>query len=128
VRVSCRLFINFGCVVCYTDASFLDEWAFDKLAGLLNGSSTDARLKGSLGGDGLIIFIHLLGCDTNGHAHRPYSPIYLNNIRLVDKGVENSIRLLEEVFPDKQTAYIFTADHGMSNKGKKLNTGSLDPI
>ncbi|CAM6114425.1 unnamed protein product [Calypogeia fissa] len=107
-----------------SDASFLDEWAFDKLGELLNRSRMDSHLKASLDEGGLIIFLHLLGCDTNGHAHRPYSPIYLDNIRLVDKGVASTVKLIEDFFPDGETAYIFTADHGMSNKGSH---GDGDP-
>ncbi|KAG6557202.1 hypothetical protein Mapa_001129 [Marchantia paleacea] len=107
-----------------TDASFLDEWAFDKFQDLLNRSRTESDLRQKLEGDGLVVFLHLLGCDTNGHAHRPYSPIYLNNIRVVDKGIERTVRLMENIFPDGRTAYVFTADHGMSNKGSH---GDGDP-
>ncbi|KAH9290777.1 hypothetical protein KI387_034894, partial [Taxus chinensis] len=100
-----------------TDASFLDEWSFDHFHGLLNKSNEDPTLKKLLRQDKLVIFLHLLGCDTNGHAHRPYSSIYLNNVKVVDKGIEETYSLIEEYFKDNQTAYIFTADHGMSDKG-----------
>eukprot|EP01018_Ginkgo_biloba_P022729 Gb_08705 [translate_table: standard] len=99
------------------DAAFLDEWSFDHFHGLLNRSNEDPALKQVLHQDKLVIFLHLLGCDTNGHAHRPYSSIYLNNIKVVDYGVEKTYNLIEEYFKDNQTAYIFTADHGMSDKG-----------
>ena len=75
------------------------------------------KIQKDIKDDGLIVFLHLLGCDTNGHAHRPYSEIYLNNINLVDRGVESTVKLMEEYFPDGKTAYVFTSDHGMSNKG-----------
>ncbi|KAJ7541011.1 hypothetical protein O6H91_10G041200 [Diphasiastrum complanatum] len=107
-----------------TDASFLDEWSFDHFMGTLNKSKTDSELHKLLASDQLVIFLHLLGCDTNGHAHRPYSSIYLNNIRVVDEGVENVIKLIEEHFADEKTAYVFTADHGMSDKGSH---GDGDP-
>jgi len=67
--------------------------------------------------DKLVIFLHLLGCDTNGHAHRPYSSIYLNNVKVVDQIAESVYNLMENYFKDNQTAYVFTADHGMSDKG-----------
>lgn len=101
----------------FTDASFLDEWAFERLEKFLNESKTDSKIQKDIRDDGLIVFLHLLGCDTNGHAHRPYSDIYLNNINLVDRGVESTVKLMEEYFPDGKTAYVFTSDHGMSNKG-----------
>lgn len=67
--------------------------------------------------DKLVIFLHLLGCDSNGHAHRPFSSIYLNNVKVVDHIAKRMYFLLEDYFKDNRTAYIFTADHGMSDKG-----------
>ncbi|XP_064941285.1 GPI ethanolamine phosphate transferase 1-like isoform X2 [Musa acuminata AAA Group] len=100
-----------------SDASFLDQWSFDQFHSLLNRSRNDPKLRQLLLQDKLVIFLHLLGCDTNGHAHRPYSSIYLSNVKVVDKIAEDVYNLLENYFNDNQTAYIFTADHGMSDKG-----------
>ncbi|XP_058187105.1 GPI ethanolamine phosphate transferase 1 [Rhododendron vialii] len=100
-----------------TDASFLDEWSFDQFQSLLNRSNEDPKLKQLLLQDNLVIFLHLLGCDSNGHAHRPYSSIYLNNVKVVDRIAESVYDVLESYFNDNRTAYIFTADHGMSDKG-----------
>lgn len=102
------------------DASFLDEWSFDEFKSLLNRSNHDLKLKQLLLQDNLVIFLHLLGCDSNGHAHRPYSNIYLNNVKVVDNIAKRVYDLVEDYFKDNQTAYIFTADHGMSDKGSKL--------
>ncbi|ESQ49950.1 hypothetical protein EUTSA_v10021056mg [Eutrema salsugineum] len=100
-----------------TDASFLDEWSFDQFESLLNRSHADPKLKELLHQDKLVVFLHLLGCDSNGHAHRPYSSIYLNNVKVVDKIAERVYHLLEDYYRDNRTSYIFTADHGMSDKG-----------
>lgn len=100
-----------------TDASFLDQWSFDQFHSLLNRSYDDPNLRQLLLQDKLVIFLHLLGCDTNGHAHRPYSSIYLNNVKIVDQIAESVYNLVESYFNDNRTAYIFTADHGMSDKG-----------
>uniref|UniRef100_A0A0E0NGY6 GPI ethanolamine phosphate transferase 1 n=1 Tax=Oryza rufipogon TaxID=4529 RepID=A0A0E0NGY6_ORYRU len=89
----------------------------DFATGLLNRSFEDAKLRQLLLQDKLVIFLHLLGCDTNGHAHRPYSNIYLNNVKVVDQIAESMYNLMESYFNDNQTAYVFTADHGMSDKG-----------
>ena len=99
------------------DASFLDHWSFDQFRSLVNRSYDDPKLRKLLLQDKLVIFLHLLGCDTNGHAHRPYSSIYLNNVKVVDQIAEGVYNLMESYFKDNQTAYIFTADHGMSDKG-----------
>lgn len=100
-----------------TDASFLDEWSFDQFQSLLNRSTQDPELKELLLQDNLVIFLHLLGCDSNGHAHRPFSSIYLNNVKVVDHIAERVYSLLEHYYKDNRTSYIFTADHGMSDKG-----------
>eukprot|EP00898_Chlorokybus_atmophyticus_P000525 jgi/Chlat1/1473/Chrsp12S02018 len=100
-----------------SSASELDTWVFERFANWLDSAMTNATLARQLSGDGLIMFLHLLGLDTNGHAYRPYSDEYLDNIRLVDQGVAAVYKAVEEHFEDNQTAYIFTADHGMSNKG-----------
>lgn len=67
----------------------------------------------------IVVFLHLLGCDTNGHAHRPHSTIYSNNVRVVDRIAQRVQNLFEDYFGDNKTSYIFTADHGISDKGLK---------
>nr|CAB3447037.1 unnamed protein product [Digitaria exilis] len=108
---------DFATETLVADASFLDHWSFDQFQGLLNRSFDDIKLRQLLLQDKLVIFLHLLGCDTNGHAHRPYSSIYLNNVKVVDQIAESMYNLMESYFQDNQTAYVFTADHGMSDKG-----------
>lgn len=100
-----------------SDASFLDQWSFDQFHSLLNRSFDDPKLRQLILQDNLVVFLHLLGCDTNGHAHRPFSSIYLNNVKVVDRIAESVYNLVESYFNDNRTAYIFTADHGMSDKG-----------
>ena len=43
---------------------------------------------------------------------------YLSNIELVDKGVEKLVKQMNSYYKDDQTAYVFTADHGMTSWGK----------
>ncbi|PON75994.1 GPI ethanolamine phosphate transferase [Trema orientale] len=100
-----------------TDASFLDEWSFHQFESLFNRSKEDPKLKEMLLQNNIVIFLHLLGCDSNGHAHKPFSSIYLNNVKVVDNIAARVYNLLEDYFKDNRTSYIFTADHGMSDKG-----------
>lgn len=66
----------------------------------------------------MILFLHLLGIDTNGHAHKPYSKEYLENIALVDAGIKEIVGVLEDAFDhDGKTAYVLTSDHGMTDWG-----------
>lgn len=49
---------------------------------------------------------------------------YLANIGHVDSGIRNITALFEELFDDQATSYVFTSDHGMSNRGSH---GDGDP-
>ena len=42
---------------------------------------------------------------------------YMRNIQVVDDIVMRTEKLFEEFFNDDKTAFVFTADHGMSNIG-----------
>lgn len=99
------------------DAWALDEWVFDRVKGLFEDAKTNATLNAELRKEKSVFFLHLLGLDTTGHAHRPYSWQYLHNIQIVDRGVKEITQLIEEFYDDDQTAFVFTADHGMSNWG-----------
>eukprot|EP00117_Sycon_ciliatum_P027549 scpid34655/ scgid22356/ GPI ethanolamine phosphate transferase 1; MCD4 homolog; Phosphatidylinositol-glycan biosynthesis class N protein len=100
------------------DASHLDRWVFDRVIAFLNHdrlSKDDAEL---LQQPGIVLFLHLLGTDTNGHAHRPASWQYKQNIALVDEGIRNITEHIEAFFQhDGRTAYVFTSDHGMTDWG-----------
>lgn len=99
------------------DATQLDIWVFDKVKGLFASAKSDPELNARLRDDKLVFFLHLLGLDTTGHGYRPYSKEYLHNIKVVDKGVEEITRLVENFYNDGKTAFVFTADHGMSDLG-----------
>ncbi|GMF13586.1 unnamed protein product [Phytophthora lilii] len=100
------------------DSSELDVWVFRHLQKLLDRAKEEEQLHKQLHGGGVVVFCHYLGIDSNGHAHRPNSKDYLNNIALVDELVEKTHRMVEEFYGyDGRTAYVFTADHGMGMKG-----------
>lgn len=97
------------------DLGDLDVWVFDKVGKWLDGvmESPDHPFRQGPS----ILFLHLLGLDSNGHAHGgPWSWQYLENIELVDREIEKLVGRIESLFPDKSTAYIFTADHGMTDQ------------
>lgn len=96
----------------------MDIWVFEQFAQLLANSTTDLDLYNQLHDDQVVIFLHLLGLDSNGHAYGPHSKEYMNNIKVVDEGIRKFVRMIENFYEnDGKTAYIFTADHGMSNRG-----------
>lgn len=92
------------------DATHLDVWVFDKVRALFEEASRNATLGDELRKDKNVFFLHLLGLDTNGHGYRPYSPEYLSNIQLVDEGVREISKLVEDFYGDGKTAFVFTAD------------------
>uniref|UniRef100_H2Z1S7 GPI ethanolamine phosphate transferase 1 n=1 Tax=Ciona savignyi TaxID=51511 RepID=H2Z1S7_CIOSA len=99
------------------DSSLLDEWVFDKVEKFFKLAETNKTLGGQLKEKNTVFFLHLLGIDTNGHSHYPMSKEYLDNIRKVDKGVEQVVDLFNQFYKDRKTAYVFTADHGMTDWG-----------
>lgn len=99
------------------DATLLDTWVFDKVKGLFATAAVNSTLHASLHEDKVVFFLHLLGLDTTGHSYRPYSKEYLHNIKIVDQGVQDIFSLIENFYNDQRTAYVFTADHGMSDWG-----------
>ncbi|KAG9231212.1 GPI ethanolamine phosphate transferas-like protein [Amylocarpus encephaloides] len=99
------------------DAVHLDLWVFDKVKALFAEAATNSTLNAALREDKIVFFLHLLGLDTNGHAYRPYSKEYLNNIKVVDEGIKEITNLIEDFYNDDKTAFVFTADHGMSDWG-----------
>ncbi|ATY60766.1 ATP release [Cordyceps militaris] len=99
------------------DATILDYWVFDHVKDFFAGAATNKELDKALRQDKVVFFLHLLGIDTTGHAYRPYSKEYLHNIKVVDQGVKEMTELIDKFYGDDRTAYIFTADHGMSDWG-----------
>ncbi|KAL9064852.1 MAG: hypothetical protein Q9157_007683 [Trypethelium eluteriae] len=99
------------------DATELDIWVFDKVKELFQQARYNATLDTALRQEKVVFFLHLLGLDTTGHSYRPYSREYLHNIQVVDQGVQEITKLIDEFYADDKTAYVFTADHGMSDWG-----------
>ncbi|KOC64725.1 GPI ethanolamine phosphate transferase 1 [Habropoda laboriosa] len=98
----------------------LDSWVFDKYIDWLREEAY--KFKNT---DRVILFLHLLGCDTTGHTAKPYSREYVDNMNYVDRKIEEVVQMTENIFEDNGTAYIFTADHGMTDWGSH-GSGSTD--
>ncbi|KAI5466554.1 Phosphatidylinositolglycan class N-domain-containing protein [Mariannaea sp. PMI_226] len=99
------------------DATHLDYWVFDHVKEFFAAAATNETLNLTLRQNKIVFFLHLLGLDTTGHAYRPYSKEYLHNIKVVDQGVKEVTELIQDFYADDRTAFIFTADHGMSDWG-----------
>lgn len=99
------------------DALHLDHWVFDHVKELFGDAATNKTLDKELRQDKNVFFLHLLGLDTTGHSYRPYSKEYLHNIQVVDQGVKEITELINKFYGDDRTAFVFTADHGMSDWG-----------
>jgi len=100
-----------------SDATALDIWVFDHVKEFFAEARKNKTLNDMLRQDKIVFFLHLLGLDTTGHFHRPYSKEYLHNLKIVDKGVEEVVSVINDFYKDDRTAFIFTADHGMSDWG-----------
>lgn len=106
----------------------LDTWVFERVNELFVRASANETLSSELRAPRTVFFLHLLGLDMAGHFNRPYSPEYLNNLANVDRGIAELIRTLENAWGAEElthTAFLFTADHGMSDWGSH---GDGDPV
>ncbi len=100
------------------DSSYLDTWVFHKVKEFFMKAVSDKDVKNKLNQKGNIFFLHLLGCDTNGHTNKPESYEYKQNIKVVDNGIKHTVAMIEDYFNnDNKTVFVFTADHGMTNWG-----------
>ncbi|KAI1481456.1 PigN-domain-containing protein [Daldinia eschscholtzii] len=99
------------------DALELDIYVFDHVKELFTAAQKNKTLNDALRQEKVVFFLHLLGLDTSGHSYRPYSKEYLNNLKVVDQGVKEITELIQKFYGDDRTAFVFTADHGMSDWG-----------
>uniref|UniRef100_A0A8C5X2P7 GPI ethanolamine phosphate transferase 1 n=1 Tax=Malurus cyaneus samueli TaxID=2593467 RepID=A0A8C5X2P7_9PASS len=100
------------------DAAKLDIWVFDHVKSFFNSSRSNETLFSALNEEKVVLFLHLLGIDTNGHAHRPNSREYQENIKQVDEGVKEIASMIDNFYGnDGKTAFILTSDHGMTDWG-----------
>ncbi|XP_064598792.1 GPI ethanolamine phosphate transferase 1-like [Liolophura sinensis] len=107
------------------DSHKLDMWVFGKVKDFFRQARENTSLLHKLKQDKIVFFLHLLGLDTNGHSNKPYSREYLSNIRVVDKGIQQIEELVENFYGnDGKTAYVLSADHGMTDWGSH---GAGDP-
>lgn len=100
-----------------SDASKLDWWVFDKVKSFFDSARVDEALGKQLASGKIVFFLHLLGIDTNGHAHRPMSKEVTDNLKYVDEEIRKVVEMIESYYGDEKTAYIFTSDHGMTDWG-----------
>lgn len=100
------------------DATKLDTWVFDHVKNFFQAARSNQTLFSKVNEEKIVLFLHLLGIDTNGHAHRPNSREYKDNIRKVDEGINDIVSMLEDFYGnDGKTAFILTSDHGMTDWG-----------
>ncbi|XP_047382328.1 GPI ethanolamine phosphate transferase 1 isoform X2 [Sciurus carolinensis] len=100
------------------DATKLDTWVFDKVKDFFHAARNNQSLFAQVNEEKVVFFLHLLGLDTNGHAHRPSSRDYKDNIKIVDDGVKEIVSMFQHFYGnDGKTTFIFTSDHGMTDWG-----------
>nr|XP_035127173.2 GPI ethanolamine phosphate transferase 1 isoform X1 [Callithrix jacchus]XP_035127174.2 GPI ethanolamine phosphate transferase 1 isoform X1 [Callithrix jacchus]XP_035127176.2 GPI ethanolamine phosphate transferase 1 isoform X1 [Callithrix jacchus]XP_035127177.2 GPI ethanolamine phosphate transferase 1 isoform X1 [Callithrix jacchus]XP_035127178.2 GPI ethanolamine phosphate transferase 1 isoform X1 [Callithrix jacchus] len=100
------------------DATKLDTWVFDNVKDFFHHARNNQSLLSKINEEKIVFFLHLLGIDTNGHAHRPSSRDYKDNIKKVDDGVKEIVSMFNHFYGnDGKTTFIFTSDHGMTDWG-----------
>lgn len=106
------------------NTSLLDLWVFSKVEEYLN-ANTKGECKELCDGRN-IFFLHLLGLDSAGHAHKPNSKLFVKNVKAVDDGISRIENLFLNTFPDNKTTFIFTSDHGMTDWGSHGDGSSFE--
>ncbi|XP_012932695.1 GPI ethanolamine phosphate transferase 1 isoform X2 [Heterocephalus glaber] len=100
------------------DATKLDTWVFDNVKEFFHAARNNQSLFAKINEEKIVFFLHLLGIDTNGHAHRPSSRDYKDNIKIVDNRVKEIVSMFKHFYGnDEKTTFIFTSDHGMTDWG-----------
>ncbi|XP_047126028.1 GPI ethanolamine phosphate transferase 1 isoform X1 [Hydra vulgaris] len=100
------------------DPSQLDQWVFSKVEEFFRNAKENPVLFKQLHKEKLVFFVHLLGIDTNGHAKKPDSIEYLQNVALVDEGIKNITEMINDFYGnDQKSTFIVTSDHGMTPWG-----------
>lgn len=104
--------------------SVLDQWVFERVSRTLKLAAVNSTFFQQISRPGCVFFLHLLGLDTAGHAFKPDSRQYTDNIHFVDDGLRSIVAEFDTVFNDNRTVYMFTSDHGMTSWGSH---GAGDP-
>lgn len=100
-----------------SDASKLDWWVVERVKDFFKRAVINETLNRQLASDKIVFFLHLLGIDMNGHAHRPTSKEVIDNLKYVDSEIEKIVEVVDSYYGDQDTAYVFTSDHGMTDWG-----------
>ncbi|VUZ47000.1 unnamed protein product [Hymenolepis diminuta] len=103
----------------------VDDWVVDKFADFMANSShllhsTSAESEDVNDGfrKGNFLFLHLSAADQMGHTKKPGSEEYLELVRHLDKNIARILSIFEQHLEISQdSAFIFTADHGMTDWG-----------
>uniref|UniRef100_A0A0X3PAD5 GPI ethanolamine phosphate transferase 1 n=1 Tax=Schistocephalus solidus TaxID=70667 RepID=A0A0X3PAD5_SCHSO len=102
----------------------IDDWVVDKFSTFLVNNSHLLLTEEGVREDfrrGNFIFLHLSAADQLGHTAKPSSPEYFKMIRNIDSNIGRILKLFSDLpFGEEillETAFILTADHGMTDWG-----------
>ncbi|XP_071443587.1 GPI ethanolamine phosphate transferase 1 [Hetaerina americana] len=103
----------------HKSTSWLDDWVFTKFEDFMRHKALRETYHSKrIHRSGIVFFLHLLAMDTAGHTFKPHSWEYQRNIELINNGLQKVVGLVEDFYGhDGKTAYILTADHGMTDWG-----------
>ena len=95
----------------------LDSWVAANLTSFL--SSTETQNNPDLHKSEIIFFLHFLAMDSAGHKFGTASSTagYYETLSNLDRCLEDSFNAIKNFYGDEDTAFVITADHGMTKRG-----------
>ncbi|KAL1124350.1 hypothetical protein AAG570_000979 [Ranatra chinensis] len=98
-----------------TNSSILDEWVFNHVDEVFKSSNDTVR--NLLADERLIFCLHLAGMDLVSHIWGKVTREVIENVDVIDEGVARVDKSFEGFYKDKNTVFILTSDHGMTDWG-----------
>ncbi|KAB0352674.1 hypothetical protein FD754_017531 [Muntiacus muntjak] len=100
------------------DVTKLDTWVFDHVKEFFHAARNNQSLFSKVNEDKIVFFLHLLGIDRSTIIKIILTLDYSDNIKLVDKELKEIESTVKDFYGnDGKIAFIFTADHGMTDWG-----------
>ncbi|KAJ9469028.1 GPI ethanolamine phosphate transferase 1 [Diplonema papillatum] len=104
------------------DPAAVDEWVLEAMTRFFNETApANPALDAELRGDRTAFFLHFLGMDSAGHKYGTGGEGYVETLAHADKCLRGVVDAFSSFYGEghdrTETAFVITADHGMTKRG-----------